>query len=43
MKDNQPSVSNVFRLEGRVPLGKAIPFGLQHILAMFVANLAPSR
>ncbi len=41
MKDNQPSVSNVFRLEGRVPLGKAIPFGLQHILAMFVANLAP--
>ena len=41
MKDNQPSVSNVLRLEGRVPLGKAIPFGLQHILAMFVANLAP--
>ena len=28
-------------LDGRVPIGKAIPFGLQHILAMFVSNLAP--
>ena len=35
------SVSNIYRLDGRVPLGKAIPFGLQHILAMFVSNLAP--
>ena len=35
------SVSNIYRLDGRVPLSKAIPFGLQHILAMFVANLAP--
>lgn len=34
-------VENVFKLDGRVPLGKAIPFGLQHILAMFVANLTP--
>lgn len=34
-------VENIFHLEGRVPLGKAIPFGLQHILAMFVANLSP--
>ena len=24
-----------------MPLGKAVPFGLQHILAMFVSNLAP--
>ena len=24
-----------------MPIGKAIPFGLQHILAMFVSNLAP--
>lgn len=24
-----------------VPVAKAIPFGLQHILAMFVSNLAP--
>ena len=40
--NKQPaSMENVFKLDGRVPLGKAIPFGLQHILAMFVANLTP--
>lgn len=32
---------NIYKLNGQVPLGKAIPFGLQHVLAMFVANLAP--
>lgn len=31
----------LFTLDGRVPLLKAIPFGLQHVFAMFVANLAP--
>ena len=35
------SVSNIYKLDGRVPLMKAIPFGVQHILAMFVANLTP--
>lgn len=35
------SVNYIYQLEGRVPLLKAIPFGLQHILAMFVANLTP--
>ncbi len=35
------SVNNIYQLEGRVPLLKAVPFGLQHILAMFVANLTP--
>ena len=35
------SVENIYQLDGRVPLRKAIPFGLQHVLAMFVANLAP--
>lgn len=35
------NVENVFQLDGQVPLMTAIPFGLQHILAMFVANLAP--
>ncbi len=40
---HKPSVSieNIYRLDGRVPVGKAIPFGLQHVLAMFVSNLAP--
>lgn len=41
MKNTDSSVNNIFTLDGRVPLGKAIPFGLQHILAMFVSNLAP--
>ena len=35
------NVNNIYQLNGRVPLMKAIPFGLQHILAMFVANLTP--
>lgn len=35
------SEENIYKLNGRVPLSKAIPFGLQHVLAMFVANLAP--
>ena len=35
------SVDNIYQLDGLVPLSKAIPFGLQHVLAMFVANLAP--
>ncbi len=45
MKDQRSrapaSVSNIYRLDGRVPVGKAIPFGLQHVLAMFVANVTP--
>lgn len=40
-KNKNCSVKNIFNLDGTVPLGKAIPFGLQHILAMFVSNLAP--
>ncbi|MEH2849100.1 hypothetical protein [Segatella copri] len=24
-----------------MPVGKALPFGLQHVLAMFVSNIAP--
>lgn len=42
MKENANcSISNIYKLDGRVPIGKDIPFGLQHILAMFVSNLAP--
>lgn len=42
MKSNSEiSMNNIYRLDGRVPLEKAIPFGLQHVLAMFVANLTP--
>lgn len=34
-------MENIYKLEGRVPVGKAIPFGFQHVLAMFVANVTP--
>ena len=37
----EAQIENIYRLEGRVPVAKAIPFGLQHVLAMFVANIAP--
>ena len=40
-KAGNVSMENIYRLDGRVPVGKAIPFGLQHVLAMFVSNLAP--
>lgn len=41
MSNNKCSIENIYRLEGRVPIRNAIPFGLQHILAMFVANISP--
>ena len=34
-------MSNIYTLSGKVPLFKAVPFGIQHVLAMFVANLGP--
>ena len=40
-KTKDVSMQNIYKLDGRVPLGRAIPFGLQHVLAMFVSNLTP--
>ena len=40
-KKSNCCVENIYTLDGKVPLLKAIPFGIQHILAMFVANLTP--
>ena len=37
----QKNVDAIYQLDGKLSVGKAIPFGLQHILAMFVANIAP--
>ena len=37
----ETKIENIYELDGRVPLRAAIPFGLQHVLAMFVANLTP--
>ena len=33
--------SNPYQLDGRMPLLQAVPFGLQHVLAMFVSNITP--
>lgn len=41
MQSTKNDINNIYQLDGRVSVGKAIPFGLQHILAMFVANIAP--
>lgn len=34
-------MENLYKLDGKVPILKAILFRLKHILAMFVANLSP--
>ena len=38
---NKPKYAKPYELDGRLPLGQAIPLGLQHVLAMFVGNLSP--
>lgn len=42
MKDQRSrapaSVDNIYRLDGRVPVGKAIPFGLQIVSDIFAGN-----
>ena len=40
-KNTQASIDNIYSLDGKVPFLKSVPFGLQHVLAMFVANIAP--
>ncbi|MBR5437896.1 MAG: purine permease [Clostridia bacterium] len=37
----EASMENIYSLDGKVPFLKSVPFGLQHVLAMFVANIAP--
>lgn len=31
----------IYELDGTVPLKKALPLGIQHILAMFLGNISP--
>lgn len=31
----------IYDFEGNITLKKAVPFGMQHVLAMFVSNIAP--
>ena len=40
-KKQPSSMDNLYTLSGKVPFLKAIPYGLQHVLAMFVANITP--
>ena len=35
------SIENIYKLDGRVPVINALFFGIQHVLAMFVSNIAP--
>ena len=32
---------SIYELDGTVPLKKALPLGIQHILAMFLGNVSP--
>ena len=40
-QNNAVSVENIYSLDVKVPFLKSITFGLQHVLAIFVANIAP--
>ena len=35
------TMTSEYEIEGRIPTGKAIVLGMQHVLAMFVGNLTP--
>ena len=39
--NEKQNIDPIYELDGKISVGKAFPFGLQHILAMFVANIAP--
>lgn len=41
MENNKKNTASPYDLDGRPPIGLAIPLGLQHVLAMFVGNLTP--
>ena len=41
IKESLSRVTSEYELEGRIPTGKAIILGMQHVLAMFVGNLTP--
>lgn len=40
-REKQYDPENIYRLKGRVPFGKALLLGLQHVLAMYAGNLTP--
>ncbi|MBQ8934202.1 MAG: purine permease, partial [Lachnospiraceae bacterium] len=40
-KSNGVTTGSPYTLEGRIALSKAIPLGMQHVVAMFIGNLTP--
>ena len=38
---SETSVNNIYKLDGKVPFLTAFSIGLQHVLAMFLANVTP--
>lgn len=40
-QEREKNYATPYDLNGRVPLGQGIMFGLQHVLAMFASNLTP--
>ena len=41
IRENFMNKKVIYQLDGRPELKEAIPLGLQHILAMFLGNVAP--
>ena len=41
MREEKRSDQAMYDFYGKMPLKRAIPLGLQHVLAMFVGNLTP--
>lgn len=41
MAISMKNIDNIYTLDGKVPLAKALPFGFQRILTMFAANITP--
>lgn len=41
ISSSESNVENIYKLEGKVPFTTAFSIGLQHVLAMFLANVTP--
>ncbi len=39
--DSDAEMGELSKFHGKISIGRAFPYGIQHVLAMFVANLAP--
>ena len=38
---DKQKIAGIYQLDAKIPVSAAVPFGLQHILAMLVSNIAP--